>query len=154
MTRIIIRAITINLLRLCIYYKTGRRVCLEVNQALEKRLEDAEAGEEAEDEDVDNQPAKLGASEVAKVVIARHESEADAENPADNGNCEEEGVGEVAPHGNRGVAVGDGDLDRARSRSGFRSGGSSGLLGSFRSFGWHFSFLLIGEFRGLLRRII
>jgi len=88
----------------------------------------------------------LRASEVAKVVIACHESEADTENPADDWDREEEGVGEVAPHGNRGVAVGDGDFDRARSWSGFRSGGSGGLLGSFRSFGWHFSFLLTGKF--------
>ena len=146
MTRIIIRAITINLLRLCIYYRTGGRVCLEVNQALEKRLEDAEAGEEAEDKDIDNQPAKLGASEVAKVMVVRHESEADTENPADDRDREEEGVGEVAPHGNRSVAVGDGDFDGARGRSGFRGGGFGGFLGSFRSFGWHFSFLLIGEF--------
>lgn len=92
---------------------------------MKKRLENAKSGEQAEGENVNDKPAELGAGEVFEVVVVGHEGETDAENPADDRDREEEGVGEVAPHRDWSVAIRDSDFDCARGGSSLRGNGFS-----------------------------
>lgn len=76
------------------------KVCLEleIDEALKKRLENAEASQQTEDGNINNQPTKLRTGEVFEVMVVGHKGETNAENPANDWDSEEEGIGEVAPH--------------------------------------------------------
>ncbi len=103
-----------------------------ISKSLEGVFENTETGKETEDDDVDDEPAELRSGEVFQVVVVGHESEADTDNPADDRDGEDKSIGEIAPHGNRSVAIGDGDLDGTWSRGDASAGGFG--LGGFRSF--------------------